>query len=51
MSLGVNFSLPSDSKFGGYMLTIKSVCALHHDYQAPQMGMDRGLNFGWTMAS
>lgn len=50
MPLGVNFRLPSGSKLGGHLLTIESVYALHHDYESPQMGMDWGLNFGWTMA-
>jgi hypothetical protein len=50
MPLGVNFRLPSGSRFAGHMLSLEAVYALHHDYEGPQLGMDWGLNFGWNMS-
>jgi hypothetical protein len=50
MPLGINFRLPADSRFGGHMLSLEAVYALHHDYEGPQLGMDWGLNFGWNMS-
>jgi len=50
MPLGLNFRLPSDSRFGGHMLSVEAVYALHHDYEGPQLGLDWGLNFGWNMS-
>lgn len=49
MPLGVNFRMPQDSRFAGHMLSLEAVYSLHHDYEGPQLGMDWGLNFGWTI--
>lgn len=49
MPLGVNFRMPADSRFAGHMLSLEAVYSLHHDYEGPQLGMDWGLNFGWTL--
>jgi len=49
MPLGVNFMMPEGSRFAGHRLSVEAVYALHHDYEAPQLGLDWGLNFAWTM--
>ena len=50
MPLGINFMMPEDSRFGGHRLSVEAVYTLHHDMDAPQIGMNWGFNFGWSMA-
>lgn len=47
MPLGINFILPS-GPLAGHRLAFESVYALHHDYQGPQIGLDWGINIGYT---
>jgi len=27
---------------------VEAVYAIHHDYEGPQLGLDWGLNLGWS---
>lgn len=49
MPLGVNFMLPETSNFAGHRVSVEAVYALHHDYEGPQLGLDWGLNVGWSI--
>ena len=49
MPLGVHFMLPETSNFAGHRLSVEAVYALHHDYEGPQLGLDWGLNVGWSV--
>ncbi len=49
MPVGVNFLFPEGSTFAGHRLSIETVYNLHTDYEGPQMGLDWGLNVGWSM--
>ena len=49
MPVGVNFLFPEDSNFAGHRLSLEGVYSLHTDYEGPQMGLDWGLNVGWSM--
>lgn len=48
MPLGLNFLMPS-GKFEGHRLSLEAVYAIHHDYEGPQIGLDWGMNFGWSV--
>ena len=50
MPVGINFRLPDDSQLAGHMLSLEAVYTMHHDYEGPQLGLDWGLSFGWTVA-
>lgn len=50
LPLGLNFMMPADGRFAGHRLSVESVYTLHHDMDAPQLGMDWGFNFGYTLA-
>ncbi len=50
LPLGINFRFPPGSVLSSHMLAIEAVYSLHHDLEAPQLGLDWGLNVGWTMA-
>lgn len=47
--VGVNLRMPDGSRFAGHILSLEGVYSLHHDYEGPQLGLDWGLNFGWTV--
>jgi hypothetical protein len=49
MPIGVNFLMPAGSVLGGHKLSVEGVYAMHHDYEGVRLGLDWGLNFGWTM--
>jgi len=49
MPLGLNFLMPA-GRFEGHRLSLEAVYAMHHDYEGPQLGLDWGMNFGWTLA-
>jgi hypothetical protein len=50
MPVGLNFMMPEESRFAGHRLSIEAVYGLHQDYKTPQLGLDWGLNFGWSVA-
>ncbi len=50
LPLGVNFRMPEDTRLAGHMLSLEAVYSMHHDYEGPQLGLDWGLSFGWTVA-
>jgi len=50
LPLGLNFLMPAGSRFDGHRLSLEAVYILHHDYEGPQLGLDWGLNFGWSVA-
>jgi len=49
MPLGVNFMMPDGSRFAGHRLSMEAVYTLHQDFEAPQLGLDWGFRFGWSM--
>jgi hypothetical protein len=49
LPLGVNFMIPEGNRFAGHRLSAEAVYTLHHDMNAPQIGMDWGFNFGWSI--
>ena len=49
MPIGVNFLMPEGSVLSGHKLAVEGVYAMHHDYEGVRLGLDWGLNFGWTM--
>lgn len=49
MPLGINFVLPEGSRFSGHRLSLEAVYTLHTDYEGPQMGLDWGINLGWSL--
>lgn len=49
MPVGVNLLFPEDSNFAGHRLSLEAVYNLHTKYEGPQMGLDWGLNVGWSM--
>ena len=49
MPLGLNFMMPAEGRFSGHRLSVEAVYSLHHDYEGPQLGLDWGMNFGWSM--
>ena len=49
LPLGVNFLMPT-GRFEGHRLSLEAVYAMHHDYEGPQIGLDWGMNFGWSVA-
>jgi len=50
MPLGVNWIMPAGSPLAGHRVQLESIYTLHHDYDGPQIGMDWGLNLGYTVA-
>ena len=50
MPIGLNFVMPPESPFAGHRLSLEAVYALHRDYESPQLGLDWGLHFGWSVA-
>lgn len=48
MPLGINFVFPEDMVLGGHRLAFETMYVLHHDYDAPQLGLDWGINIGYT---
>jgi hypothetical protein len=49
MPLGLNFLMPEGSVLAGHRLALEAVYAMHHDYEGVRLGLDWGLNLGWTM--
>lgn len=49
LPIGLNFLIPDGSRFAGNRLSVEAVYSMHHDYEGPQLGLDWGLNLGWTI--
>jgi hypothetical protein len=49
MPLGLNIILPEGSRVAGHRLSFETLYALHHDYDGPQIGLDWGLDIGYTV--
>lgn len=49
MPIGVNFLMPEGSVIAGHKLAVEAIYAMHHDYEGVRLGLDWGLNFGWTV--
>ncbi|MDA0329225.1 MAG: acyl-CoA dehydrogenase family protein [Gemmatimonadetes bacterium] len=49
LPIGLNFLIPDGSRFAGNRLSVEAVYSMHHDYEGPQLGLDWGLNVGWTI--
>ncbi len=50
LPLGVNMVLPAESGFfSGHRIQVEAVYTLHHDMDAPQLGMEWAFNFGYTV--
>jgi len=50
MPLGVNMLMPGNSVLAGHRIGAEMVYTLHHNYDAPQMGMDWGFNLGYFIS-
>lgn len=50
MPLGVNMLMPEGSPLAGHRITAEMAYTLHHDYDAPQIGMDWGINLGYFVS-
>lgn len=46
---GLNFIIPGESVFAGHQMSLEAVYSMHHDYEGPQLGLDWGLNLGYTV--
>lgn len=50
LPVGVNLIMPEDAKIiGGHVLSLEAMYSVHHDYEGPQLGLDWGLNLGYTI--
>ena len=49
MPLGLNLVMPAGSLIAGHRMSIEAVYAMHHDYEGVRLGLDWGINFGYTM--
>ncbi len=47
--IGVNFYLPSNSRFAGQRVTLEVSAPVYHKYAGPQLGLDWGLHIGWQV--
>jgi len=48
MTIGVNFVMPDASPLAGHRFSVESIYAMHHDYEGVRLGLDWGINVGWT---
>lgn len=49
MPVGLTLVMPASTRLAGHRLDFETVYALHHDYDGPQLGLDWGLNVGYTV--
>lgn len=49
LPIGINIMMPDSSPLAGHRIAIESVYTLHHDYDAPQIGMNWGFNIGYSV--
>lgn len=49
LPVGVNLLMPENSPIAGHLLSFEAMYAMHHDYEGPQLGLDWGINVGYTL--
>lgn len=49
MPVGLNMVMPAGSILGGHRLAVEATYAVHHEYEGVRLGLDWGINVGWTM--
>ncbi|MDH3272047.1 MAG: hypothetical protein OEN56_11975 [Gemmatimonadota bacterium] len=49
LPMSITLVLPESSVLGGHRLSFEAIYSMHHDYEGPQLGLDWGLNFGYTI--
>lgn len=49
MPVGINMIMPAGSVVAGHRLGVEATYAVHHEYEGVRLGLDWGLNLGWTM--
>ena len=50
LPIGVNFLMPEGNSLAGHRISVEAVYTLHHNMDAPQLGMNWGFNFGYTVS-
>lgn len=48
LPVGLTLVLP-EGPLQGHRLSLEAVYAIHHDYEGPQLGLDWGVNVGYTL--
>lgn len=49
MPFGLTFVGPMGTQIAGHRISFETQYTLHHDYEGPQIGMDWGINLGYTV--
>lgn len=49
LPVGLNMVMPAGSVIGGHRLAVEATYAVHHEYEGVRLGLDWGINVGWTM--
>lgn len=49
LPVGANFIIPGESFFAGHLMSFEAVYSMHHDYEGAQLGLDWGINLGYTV--
>lgn len=49
MPVGLNMIMPEGSVIAGHRLAVEATYAVHHEYEGVRLGLDWGLNVGWTV--
>jgi hypothetical protein len=49
MPIGVNMVMPEGSAVAGHRVAVEAAYAVHHEYEGVRLGMDWGINIGYTM--
>lgn len=49
MPIGLSFVMPEGTQLAGHRIGFEALYALHHDYDGPQIGLDWGINVGYTV--
>lgn len=50
LPVGFNLVMPAGSPLAGHLLSLEAIYSMHHDYEGPQLGLDWGINVGYTLA-
>ena len=49
MPIGLTFVVPDGTRLAGHRVGFEALYSLHHDYDGPQLGLDWGINVGYTV--
>jgi hypothetical protein len=50
LPIGVNLIMPENANIiGGHILSLEAMYPIHHNYDGPQLGLDWGINLGYTI--